>query len=141
MVEGTDLRLVAPIPVAVDPFVLVWVVQTLDCRVALVAEKSVGALLPAILRVLALVRQRLAILWRVLEDLGRASEVPHVVGVDAAFRVMRVFPVWTPARLVSEHVECKHFETFVDVVQVLVKGRRFQQAVNNDVVLDRLVRH
>lgn len=38
VVKRADFGLVAPRSVAVDPFVLVWVVQALDCGVTLVAE-------------------------------------------------------------------------------------------------------
>ncbi len=102
--ERADLRLVAAGAVAVDALVLVGVVQPLHCGVALVAEQALGAHLPALVRA-----HDLAVLRRVLKDLRRPAEVPHVVGVEAGLRVMGLLPVRAPARLVPKHVESESF--------------------------------
>ena len=82
VVEGTDLRLIASRSIAIDSFVLVWVVETLNCGVTFVAKEPIWTLFPTVFRVWG-ARHVLAVFSRVLENLRRPSEVPHMVSVDA----------------------------------------------------------
>lgn len=45
--KGTNLRLVTPQLITADPFVLIGVVESLHCRVALLAFQSLRTLIPA----------------------------------------------------------------------------------------------
>ena len=47
MEECADFTLVAPGAVAVDPFVLIWVIESLNSCVTFVAKQALWALLPA----------------------------------------------------------------------------------------------
>jgi len=85
---------------------------------AFVAEQAFGTHLPAKLRII--VAHELAILRCILKDLWWSSEVSHVMSVDATFRIVRLFPIWAPARLVSEHVKGKCFKGLVNCVQVFI---------------------
>lgn len=62
-----------------------------------------------------------------------------MVRIDAALGVMRLLPVGTPARLVSEHVKCKSFQGLVNRVQILVQSWRLQKTVYYHVIFDSLV--
>ena len=90
---------------------------------AFVAEQAFGAHLPAKLRVI--VAHELAVFRCILKDLWWSSEVSHVMSVDATFRIVRLLPIWAPARLVSEHVKSKCLQGLINCVQVLIQGWGF----------------
>lgn len=100
MVKRADHKLVAAEFVTVDALVLVRVVQSLHCCVALVALQALRAGIPA-----SALNKSFAVFCRVLEDFNWPSKVTHVVGINAAFAVVRIFLGWTPTGLVVEHVE------------------------------------
>lgn len=109
-------------------------VQTLDCRVALVAFEAFRALVPA-----DALGERLAVFWRVFENLGGPPEVAHVVRVDAALAVVAVFLGWTPRGLVEEHVKHESVLIQIERLEVVVQEDATQQAFRNEIILDRLV--
>jgi len=94
--ERTDFLLVASVTVTVLPLILIGMIQFFDRRVALLAEEAVRAEFPGELLTFYLLHT-FAVFCGILEDLRRPSEVAHVMSVDAALRVVRVLPLWTPA--------------------------------------------
>ena len=121
VVERTDLGFVASAPVAVDSFVLVWVVEPLHSCVALVTEDSVRAHLPPSICGLR-VAEILTILCCILENLRWSPEVTHVMGVDAALGVVGILAVGAPRCFILEHIERKHLHGLESRVQILVEG-------------------
>lgn len=55
---------------------------------------------------------------------------------DATLGVMRLLSIWTPAGLVSEHVERENLKGLVDHIQILLERLCLQQALQNEVILD-----
>lgn len=86
VIEGADLKFVAPLLVALDSLVLVRVVKSLDGGVTL------GTLEPGLAHVPGEASdERLAVLGRVLKYLGRSSEVPHMVCVNTRLGIVGIF--------------------------------------------------
>lgn len=83
VIERADFELVAPQFVALDSFVLVRVVKSLDGGVALAALEAARAQIPADTR-----DQGLAVLGIVFEEVRWSPEVTHVVRVDAPLGIM-----------------------------------------------------
>lgn len=83
MVECADLQLVATLLVALNPLVLVRVVQPLDRGMAFGTQKTVRAEVPSHTS-----KQGFAVFRVILEKVGRPSEVPHVVCIDASLAVV-----------------------------------------------------
>lgn len=133
VVEGTDLRLVAALAVAVDALVLVGVVEALHSGVTLVAHYTLLALVPA-----DALNQGFAIFREVPKDLRRAAEVARMVRIDATLGVVRILLVGTPSGLVLEHVEDEELAALplVEFVQVDVQGRAVDQTFWDKIVLD-----
>jgi hypothetical protein len=84
MIERTYLAFVTSRAVAINSLVLVWVIQSLHSRVALVAKQPLRALLPTGLGAISLALHIVTVLRNILEDLRRPSKVPHVMGVNTA---------------------------------------------------------
>ena len=140
VIKGANILLVAPVPVAVFSLVVVRMVQFLNCRVALLAHDALRTQLPrqlgphALSRSRLLLRHRLAVLRRILEDLGRPPEIPHMVRINTAFGVVRVFQIGAPARLIVVHVEDEGFLFGFQLFEVQVEQGRLKQAVQHKVV-------
>lgn len=92
--------------IAESALVLIWMVQSFNSRVAFAARKSERAHFPAVL----LVAQIITIFRWVFEDLWGSPKVAHMVGVNAAFRVMRILVIWAPTRLILKHEKGETFQ-------------------------------
>ena len=121
MVERTDLQLVAPLLITSDPLVLLRMVKPLDHSVALPALQTLRTRVPPMT-----VLQHVAVLRRIAEEHGRSPKVSHVVGVDAAFRIVAVFLGRAPARLIVEHEKGVTIFVRQEIGQVLVQQLELQ---------------
>ena len=121
VVEGTDIQLIASMLVTHNSLVLVWMVEAFDSRMALAAFEAFRAHIPT-----NAVNESFTVLWGVLEDVWRSSEVSSVMSEIASFRVMGVFLGRTPACLVEEHEEDVALLFVVQVSEVLVQRIEFQ---------------
>jgi len=86
----------------------------------LIAQKPHRTRFPAKIVTVRLCLHVLTVFWGVLEDFRWPPKVTHVMCINATFRVVRIFPIWTPARFISEHIESKNLQGFVNVVQIFV---------------------
>ena len=134
VIEGTDVHLVTTHSIALNPLILVRMVQPLDRRVAFVAFKSARAVLPSLT-----ILQRLTVLRRILEQVWRASKITRVMRIYATLGVMAVFFCWTPTRFVEEHEEDVALLASVDLIQFLVETGELKQTLGHKVILDALV--
>jgi len=66
------------------------------------------------------VDERLTIFWSILEEIRWSPEVPRMMCIVAALRVVRIFLGWAPTCLVVEHEEDITFLLLVKVIEVLV---------------------
>lgn len=137
--ESTNFALVAARAIAVNPFILIRMVQTLDCGVALVAKKTLRALLPTRFSCLICSGHILTIFRNVFKYLWRSPKITHMVRVYATFRIMWIFFVRAPTRLVPKHVKSKCFQRFINWVKILHEWRRFKQTVKNKVIFSVFV--
>lgn len=80
-----------------------------------------------------------AVLGCVFEDLGWASEVPHMVRIDAAFTVVAVLLGWAPSSLIHEHVKHESILIQVETLQVEVQVGAAKQTLGYKVVLNTFV--
>ena len=83
VVESADLQLIAPLLIALDPLVLVRMIEAFDGGMALWTQQAVRAEIPSHSRY-----KSLAVLWIVLEEVRRTAEVTHVMGVDASLTIV-----------------------------------------------------
>jgi hypothetical protein len=83
--------------------------------VTLVAPQAIGTEVPT-----SSGRQSLAIFGGIPEQLRWTTEVAHMVRVDAALGIMRVFLSWAPTGLVEEHIKQKVVVPRIDLRQRLV---------------------
>ena len=77
--KGTDVGLVASRAITFNALILVGVIETLDCSMALVAFEATLAVVPTYA-----VLQCLTVFRGVLEKIWRSSKIPCVVRVEAA---------------------------------------------------------
>lgn len=105
-------------------------VQSLDRSVTLVAKDTFGAHFPALLRGV------LTVLCLIFEYLGWPSEIAHVMGINTTFRVVRLPPVWAPARFIFEHVESENLHGLKEGLQVLVQSFGVEEAAEDEIVLE-----
>ena len=116
MEECAYFRLVTPQFIAANALVLIGVVKAFDCSVALCALEPLRTLVPA-----DPLLKDLAVLGRIFEYFGRTTEVAHVVRIDAALAVVRIFFRRTPRSLVHEHVEDEAVLVQIQTLQVVVQ--------------------
>jgi hypothetical protein len=109
-------------------------VQALDHRVTLVALESFRAGVPA-----HVILQSFTVLGIVFEHHGRASEITHVMGVHAAFRVVRIFLCRAPTRLVVEHKERVSVLILKQTGKILIQKPEFKQASWHEIVFDAFI--
>jgi hypothetical protein len=95
VVKSAYLRFIAPGFITINSLVLVWVVKSLNCGMALVAEEASGAKFPAELGIAG--AHRFAIFGHIFENFGRSPEVSHVVRIYATLGVVRLLAVGAPA--------------------------------------------
>lgn len=105
--KRTNFRFVAARSITIDSLIFVWMVKALNRRMALIAKKPLRALLPPYFRV-RWAWHEFAVFRRILEYLGRSSEVPHMMGINTRLWVMGLLSVRAPAWLVSKHVKGEH---------------------------------
>ena len=134
VIKGANLKFVAALLVALDPFVLVRMVKTFDSCVALNASKPIWAKVPA-----NTLDERLAVFRVVLEDVRRSAKVTHVVCIDTTLGVMRVFIGWAPTRLIEKHIKQIPIVAHVHLLQFVFQIRACQKAARHEVVLDTFV--
>ncbi len=81
--------------------------------------------------------QGVAILWQILKNIWRPSEVSGVVGVNAALGIMGVFFVGTPTCLIFKHEKRENLDSSsIHCVQRLIQRLKIQQAVRHVIVLN-----
>ena len=80
VVKGANVQLVASVLVTHDSLVFVWMVKSFNSCMTFSALESFGALIPA-----NAVNESFAVLWCILENVRRSSEVSCVVREIATF--------------------------------------------------------
>lgn len=131
MVKSAYFWLIASGAVAEYAFVLVRMVKTFDGCVAFVTFQAFFAFIPA-----CSFNKSFTVFGQVLEQLRWPSEVTSVMRIDAAFGVVGVFIVGTPACLVFKHIEGENFDLLVYLVQFDVKIRKVYKAIWHKVVFN-----
>ena len=134
VIEGADVELIASMLITHDSLVLVWMVEALDGRMALAAFESFWTHIPS-----DAIDESFTVLWGVLEDVWRSSEVSSVMGEIASFRIMGVFLGRAPTCLVVEHEEDVALLFVVQVSEVLVQRIEFQKTRRHEVIFDAFV--
>ena len=109
-------------------------VEPLHRRVTLIALETSLAVVPPHATL-----ERLAILRCILEKVGWTPEIACMVRVNATLRIVAVLLIWTPTRLVEEHVKDVALLTLINFIQLLVEVVEFEKTWGYEVVLDALV--
>ena len=78
VIEGTDIHFVAAHTVALNPLVLIRMVQPLNRCVAFVALKTTWTVFPPFA-----VLESFAVLWRVFKQVRRSTEITRMVRIYA----------------------------------------------------------
>ncbi len=115
MEKGTNVGLIAAGTITLNALVLVRMVESFHCRVTLVTFEAALAVVPP-----KPVLKSLAVLWCVLEQVGRSTEITCVVRVDTTLGVVAVFLRWTPTSLIEEHVKYVSLLSLINLIQLLV---------------------
>jgi hypothetical protein len=116
MVECTNFSLIAPKLVAINPLVLIRVVQTLYGGMAFGAFESVWTLVPA-----ETFLKNFTVFRGILEYLRGSSKVAQVVGINTSLTVVAIFFGGAPRALVHEHIENEPVFLKVKILQIVVQ--------------------
>ena len=134
MEKGTYVSLVTSRSVTLYSLILVWMVQTFHCSMALIALESTFTVVPS-----NSILQCLTVLRRIFKEIRWPSEITCVVRIEATLRVVAVLFSLAPTRLVKEHIEDVALFSLVDLIQALVQVAEFKQARRHEIILDALV--
>lgn len=131
MEKGTNFRFVTTKLVTRDSFVLIGVVETLNCRVTFSALESSWTLVPT-----DSFGQHFTVFGCILENLRRSSKITHMVRVNTTLAIVAILFSGTPSCLVHEHVKDESVLVQIQVLQVVVEVWATQKALRHEIVFD-----
>jgi len=135
MKECANVELIAPGPVTRNSLVFVWMVKPFHSGVTLVTHQSLLALVPS-----NSLNQGRAIFGKVVDHVWQPSEIPGVMGINAALGIVRILLSGAPAGFVVKHLKGVGFQLLFKDVKVLVEQGVVLEHARNEVVFDTYIK-